>query len=42
MQYIVKIGVFFNWEGILGGGKKTILGGILKYLLKLGVFFHMP
>ena len=43
MQYIVKIGVFLNWEGILGGGyKKTILGGIFQYFLKIGVLFHMP
>ena len=26
------------WEGV----KKTILGGIFQYFLKLGVLFHMP
>ena len=26
MQYIVKIGVFFNWERILGGGYKNDFG----------------
>ena len=42
MQYLVKIGGFFYWEGILGGVKKMILRDIFQYFLKIGVLFHMP
>ena len=36
-RFFLKIGNAY-WEGV----KKTILGGIFQYLLKLGLFFHMP
>ena len=34
--------VFLNWKCILGGGfNNTILGGIFKYLVKLGILFNI-
>ena len=41
-NYLVKIGIFLigevYWEG---GFNNTILGGILQYLVKLGIFFKI-